>query len=64
MEKCLKTCYVLVYILKIKWLFSYRINYSLVTRIYGALGAHVTRENYKNIVQFGPVWCIFDQMVF
>ena len=40
-------------ILKIKWLFSYRKNYSLVTRIYGALGAHVTRENYK---KYSAVW--------
>ena len=28
-----------------------------------ALGAHVTRENYENMVQFGAFWCIFDEMV-
>ena len=35
--------------LKIKWLFSYRNNYSIVTRMYalGAWGpAYVTRENF------------------
>ena len=50
-------------ILKIKWLFSYRHNYSIVTRIYalGARGTHVTKENYENIVQFGAYlirWCL------
>ena len=55
-------------ILQIKWLFSYRNNYSIVTRIYalvarGQSGAHVTRENYENMVQFGAFWRIFDQMV-
>ena len=53
-------------ILKIKWVFSYRNNYSIVTRIYalGALGpTYVTRENFKNMMQFGAFWCIFDQIV-
>ena len=46
--------------LKIKWLFSYRNNYSIVTRIF-ALGArgHVTRENFGNMMQFGAFWCIY-----
>ena len=53
-------------ILKIKWLFSYRNNYSIVTRIYalGAWGlAYVTRENFENMMQFGAYWGIFDQVV-
>ena len=54
-------------ILKVKWLFSYKNNYSIVTRIY-ALGAnwgpaYVTRENLKNMMQFGAFWCIFDQIL-
>ena len=53
-------------ILKIKWLFLYRNNYSIVTRKY-ALGdrghMYVTRKNHENMVQFGALWCIFDQMV-
>ena len=47
-------------ILKIKWLFSYRNNYSIVTRIYalGAWGpAYVNRENFENMMQFGAFWC-------
>ena len=43
-------------ILKVKWLFSYKNNYSIVTRIYalGAWGpAYVTRENFENMMQFG-----------
>ena len=49
-------------ILKIKGLFSYRNNYSIVTRIY-ALGAwgHMLPEKIMKI--YGAVWCIFDQIV-
>ena len=54
-------------ILKMKWLFSYRNNYSIiVTRILclGAWGpAYVTRENFENMMQFGGFWCIFDQIM-
>ena len=53
-------------ILKIKWLFSYRNNYSILTRIYalGALGHMFPEKNFENMVQFGAFWCIFDQIVF
>ena len=49
-------------ILKIKWLFSYRNNYSIVTRIicFRGSGAHVARENYENMVQFGEFWCMIN----
>ena len=51
--------------LKIRWLFSYRNNYSIVTRIICFRGswAYVTRKNYENMVQFGAFWCICNQMV-
>ena len=60
-KKFLKTCYdwcVLVYILKLKWLFSWRNNYSLFALIY-ARGpmAYPIRENFENMVRFGAVWC-------
>ena len=50
-------------ILKIKWLFSYRNNYSIVTRIicFRGSGADVTRENYENLMRFGVYlirWCL------
>ena len=48
-------------ILKMKWLFSYR-NNSYTHICFRGSGAHVTRENYENIVQFGVFWCIFDQI--
>ena len=52
--------------LQIKWLFSYRNNYSIlvVTRIYAlwARRTYVSRENYENMMQFGAFWCIVDQM--
>ena len=38
----------------------YVIDYRCGTFCYGA---HVARENYENMVQFGAFWCIFDQMV-
>ena len=51
-------------ILKIKWLFSYRNNYGIVTRIcFRGSGAYVTRENFENMMQFGAFWFIFDQIV-
>ena len=52
MEKFLKTCYdwcVLVYILKVKWLFSCRNNYSIVTHIYA--WGHMLPEKILKI------WC-------
>ena len=46
-------------ILKIKWLFSYRNNYNIVTRIcFRGLGAYVTRENFENVMQFCAFWCL------
>ena len=63
MKKILKTCYdwcILVYILKLKWLFSYRNNYSLFALVYArGSGVYATRENFENMVQFGEFWCIF-----
>ena len=53
-------------ILKIKWLCSYRNNYSIVTRIYALRvwgPAYVKRENFENMMQFGAFWCLFDQIV-
>ena len=53
-------------ILKIKWLFLYRNNYSIATRIYalGAWGpAYVTRKKFENMMQFRAFWCIFYQIV-
>ena len=44
-------------ILKMKWLFSYRNNYSIATRIYalwtggGGGGSNVTKENFENMVR-------------
>ena len=62
-ENMLRLMRVGVYFEKIrkrKWLFSNINNYSTVTRIY-ALGAHVTRESYENMVRFGVYlirWCL------
>ena len=50
-------------ILKIKWLFSYRNNYSIITRIYALGDRGHMGKNYENMVQFGAFWCLFDQMV-
>ena len=57
-------------ILKVKWLFSYKNNYSIViTRIYtlgawGLGGQHTLPEKkIENMMQFGAFWCIFDQIV-
>ena len=62
-KKFLKSCYdwcVLVYILKLKWLFLWRNNYSLFALIYArGLRAYPIRENFENMVQFGAFWCIF-----
>ena len=52
--------------MKVEWLFLYKNNYGIVTRIYalGAWGpAYVTRKFLEIMMQFVAFWCIFDQIV-
>ena len=49
--------------MKVEWLFLYKNNYGIVTRIYalGAWGpAYVTRKFLEIMMQFVAFWCISD----